>query len=261
MPFLKDRVAIVTGAGSGIGEAVVRRFLAEGAKVVFTDLDAKKGEALAKVLTELHKGTVKFVAGDHTKAADNARAVTTAVESFGSLSILHNNAGVPQFGSLEKLTEAELRKVMDGNVIGPFLMTQAALPELRKAAQAGKDAAIVFTASVQAIAVAPRMTAYGASKHGVAGLNGSLALELARDGIRVNSVCPGPVDTALMRAVTTGPRSSDHNTALEAMKNTVPMGRFIKAEEVASAVAFLCGPDASAITGVMLPVDGGKTAR
>ena len=108
---LKDRVAIVTGAGSGIGEAVVRRFLAEGAKVVFTDLDAKKGEALAKVLSEKHKGAVKFVAGDHTKEADNAKAVATAVETFGSLSILHNNAGVPQFGSLEKLTEAELRKV------------------------------------------------------------------------------------------------------------------------------------------------------
>ena len=140
MPTLKDRVAIVTGAGSGIGEAVVRRFLAEGAKVVFTDLDAKKGEALAKVLGETHKSAVKFVAGDHTKEADNARAVSVAVESFGSLSILHNNAGVPQFGPLETLTEAELRKVLDANVVGPFLMSKAALPELRKTAKNGKDA-------------------------------------------------------------------------------------------------------------------------
>ena len=257
---LKDRVALVTGAGSGIGEAVVRRFLAEGAKVVFTDLDARKGEALAKTLAASHQGAVEFIAGDHTKATDNARAVALAVESFGSLSILHNNAGMPQFGAIEKLSEAELRKVLDVNLTGPFLMTQAALPELRKAAKAGQDAAIVFTASVQSIAVAPRMTAYGASKHGVAGLCGSLALELARDGIRVNSVCPGPVDTALMRSVTSGGRN-DHAAALDAMKNTVPMGRFIKAEEVAAAIAFLCGPDASAITGVMLPVDGGKTAR
>jgi NAD(P)-dependent dehydrogenase (short-subunit alcohol dehydrogenase family) len=260
MPTLKDRVALVTGAGSGIGEAVVRRFLAEGAKVVFTDLDAKKGEALAKVLAETHKGAVAFVAGDHTKAADNAKAVAAAVEGFGSLSILHNNAGVPQFGPLDALTEAELRKVLDANVIGPFLMTQAALPELRKTAKAGKDAAIVFTASVQSIAVAARMTAYGASKHGVAGLSGALALELAREGIRVNSVGPGPVDTPLMRSVATGGRN-DHTAGLDAMKNTVPMGRFIKAEEVAAAVTFLCGPDASAITGVLLPVDGGKTAR
>lgn len=260
MPLLKDRVAIITGAGSGIGEAVVRRFLAEGAKVVFTDLDGTKGEALAKVLAEKHAGAVKFVAGDHTKQADNAKAVATAVESFGSLSILHNNAGVPQYGALDKLSEAELRKVMDANVIGPFLMTQAALPELRKAAKAGKDAAIVYTASVQAIAVAPNMTGYGASKHGVGGLSGSLALELAREGIRVNSVCPGPVDTALMRSVATGGRN-DHSAGLDAMKNTVPMGRFITADEIAAAVTFLCGPDASAITGVMLPVDGGKTAR
>lgn len=260
MTTLKDRVAIVTGAGSGIGEAVVRRFLAEGAKVVFTDLDAKKGEALAKVLSETHQGAVKFVAGDHTKEADNAKAVATAVETFGSLSILHNNAGVPQFGPLEKLTEAELRKVMDANVVGPFLMSKAALPELRKTAAAGKDAAIVFTASVQAIAVAARMTAYGASKHGVAGLSGSLALELAREGIRVNSVCPGPVDTALMRSVATGGKN-DHAAGIDAMKNTVPMGRFITADEIAGAVNFLCGPDARAITGIMLPVDGGKTAR
>jgi NAD(P)-dependent dehydrogenase (short-subunit alcohol dehydrogenase family) len=260
MPILQDRVAIVTGAGSGIGEAVVRRFLAEGAKVVLTDLDAKKGEALAKVLAEKHTGAVRFVPGDHTKAADNARAVAAAVETFGSLAILHNNAGVPQFGRLEDLTEAELRKVLDANVVGPFLMSQAALPELRKTAKAGKDAAIVFTASVQSIAVAAKMTAYGASKHGVAGLSGALALELAREGIRVNSVCPGPVDTALMRSVATGGRN-DHTAGLDAMKNTVPMGRFIKAEEIAAAVTFLCGPDASAITGVLLPVDGGKTAR
>lgn len=260
MPTLKDRVAIVTGGGSGIGEAVVRRFLAEGAKVVLTDLDAAKGDALAKRLSETHRGCVAFVAGDHTKEADNARAVTAAVEQFGSLSILHNNAGVPQFGPLETLSETELRKVLDANVLGPFLMTKAALPELRKAAKSGIDAAIVFTASVQAIAVAPKMTAYGASKHGVAGLSSSLALELARDGIRVNSVCPGPVDTALMRSVATGGRN-DHTAGLDAMQNTVPMGRFIKAEEIAAAVTFLCGPDASAITGVLLPVDGGKTAR
>lgn len=257
---LKDRVAIVTGGGSGIGEAVARRFLAEGAKVVITDLDAAKGEALARSLGEAHQGKVRFVAGDHTKDADNGRAVAAAVETFGSLSILHNNAGVPQFGPLDALSEAELRKVLDANVLGPFLMTKAALPDLRKAAKAGGDAAIVFTASVQAIAVAPMMTAYGASKHGVAGLSSSLALELAREGIRVNSVCPGPVDTALMRSVATGGRN-DHAAGLDAMKNTVPMGRFIKAEEIAAAVAFLCGPDASAITGIMLPVDGGKTAR
>lgn len=260
MPTLKDRVALVTGAGSGIGEAVVRRFLAEGAKVVFTDLDASKGNELAMVLSEKNGNNVRFVAGDHTKAADNERAVAMAVDAFGSLSILHNNAGVPQYGPLEALTEAELRKVLDANVIGPFLMSQAALPELRKTAKAGKDAAIVFTASVQSIAVAARMTAYGASKHGVAGLSGALALELAREGIRVNSVCPGPVDTALMRSVATGGRN-DHSAGLDAMKNTVPMGRFIKAEEIAAAVTFLCGPDASAITGVLLPVDGGKTAR
>ena len=158
------------------------------------------------------------------------------------------------------MSEAELRKVMDVNVIGPFLMTQAALPELRKAAKAGRDAVILYTASVQAIAVAPRMTAYGASKHAVAGLVGSLALEFAREGIRVNAVCPGPVDTPLMRAVT-NPGHNDKAASLDAMRKTVPMGRFIKAEEVAAAIAFLAGPDASAITGVMLPVDGGKTAR
>ena len=101
MPTLADRVALVTGAASGIGEAVVRRFLADGAKVLFTDLDAGRGEALARTLAETHGNAVRFVAGDHTKAADNARAVAATVEAFGSLSILHNNAGVPQRGPLD----------------------------------------------------------------------------------------------------------------------------------------------------------------
>ncbi len=256
MSKLKDRVALVTGAGSGIGAAVARRFLAEGAKVMVSDLDEAKGQALIKELGPY----ARFVQGDHCKAADNARVVAATVSAFGHLDILHNNAGVPQRGALDKLTERELRQVIDVNVVGPFLMTQAALPELRKSAKAGRGPAILFTASIQSLMVRPNMTAYGASKHGVAGLLSSLALELAPEGIRVNGVCPGPVDTALFRSIA-GTLSNDIDASIDVFRQGIPMQRLIKVEEVAAAAAFLVGPEASAITGVLLPVDGGITAR
>lgn len=255
MAALANKVALITGGASGIGRATVRRFVREGAYVLFTDLDTIRGSELAAELG----GSVRFLPGDHTSATDNRAAVEAAVSAFGGLNILHNNAGVGQLGSIGDISEEQLRGTIDSNLVGPYLMTQAALPRLRECKAGGGEAAILFTASSQTLMVRPNMTVYGATKHGIGGLIGSLAMELAPEGIRVNGICPGPVYTQLFRDSIKHIGEGDH--IAERFTANVPLGRFIEADEVAAAATFLCGPDASAITGVLLPVDGGQTAR
>ncbi len=252
MGKLDGKVALITGGASGIGAATARRFIAEGCKVMLSDISSEKGEALAREL-----GTnAAFVIGDHCIADDNERVVSATAAKFGWLDILYNNAGMPQRSPLDQLDEAVLRRLMDVNLIGPFLASKAAIPALRKSAAAGRAPCILFTASIQSIMVRPNFTAYGASKHGVGGLMSTLALELAPDGIRVNAVAPGPVDTALFRSIVTA-GGGDIGT----FRDGIPLKRLITAEDVAAAAVFLCSADASAITGVLLPVDGGITAR
>ncbi|MFM9883886.1 MAG: SDR family NAD(P)-dependent oxidoreductase [Burkholderiales bacterium] len=252
MGKLDGKVALITGGASGIGAATARRFLAEGARAMLSDINGEKGEALARELG----AQASFVKGDHCIAADNDRMVAATVDKFGSLDILYNNAGMPQRGALEKLDEAVLRRLMDVNLIGPFLASKAAIPALRRSAAAKRAPCILFTASIQSIMVRPNFTAYGASKHGVSGLMSTLALELAPDGIRVNAVGPGPVDTALFRSIVEAGGGD-----IETFRSGIPLKRLITPEDVAAAAVFLCSADASAITGVLLPVDGGITAR
>ena len=254
MENLRGKVALITGGASGIGEASVRRFVQDGARVVFTDIDASLGRKLAAELGS----AVRFVRGDHTVSADNRVAVDKALEAFGAVHILHNNAGVGQHGSIGEVSEEKLRAIIDSNLIGPYLMTQAALPALRKSAADSGEAVILFTASSQTLMVRPNMTVYGATKHGIGGLIGSLALELAPERIRVNGICPGPVYTQLFRDSIK--HLGDTPAVAERFTANVPLGRFIEPNEIAAAAAFLCGPDASAITGILLPVDGGQTA-
>jgi NAD(P)-dependent dehydrogenase (short-subunit alcohol dehydrogenase family) len=246
-------VALITGGSSGIGAATVRRFLSEGARVVIFDIQADRGRALA---AELGKD-VRFVAGDHSRAADNALAVAAAIDAFGSLNILYNNAGTVHQGSIDEVDETELRRQVDACMIGPYLMTQAALPAMRLAPNANR--AILFTGSVQSIIVRPGYTLYSMVKHGIAGLVGSLALELAKEGIRVNGLCPGPVDTPLFRAGVSRIAESPE-AGVAARLAGVPLGRMIEADEIAAAAVFLASRDAVNITGVMLPIDGGICA-
>lgn len=255
MTILSGKVALISGGASGIGKATVRRFVREGAQVVFTDIDEDQGQELATEIGPL----ARFVRGDHTKPDDNRTAVDTAIAAFGGLHILHNNAGLGQHGAMGEVTEETLRTTIESNLIGPYLMTQAALPALRKSATDGGGAVILFTASSQSLMVRPHMTVYGATKHGIGGLIGSLALELAPEGIRVNGICPGPVYTQLFRDSIK--HLGDTPAVAERFTANVPLGRFIKPEEIAAAAVFLCGAEASAITGVLLPVDGGQTTR
>ena len=252
---LFEKVAIVTGAASGIGSATAERFVVEGASVLLADLDVAGAAEVAARL-----GPRAFaVRCDHTLAEDNARVVEEALARFGHVDILHNNAGVVARGALDELDGDAFRAVLDANVLGPFLMSRAALPALRESARQGRSPCILFTASIQSLMVRPGFSAYGASKHGVAGLASTLALELAPVGIRVNALCPGPVDTPLFRKVSAS--ATAVGPSIEQLKAGIPMGRLIRVEEVAAAAVFLCSDAASAITGVLLPVDGGITSR
>jgi NAD(P)-dependent dehydrogenase (short-subunit alcohol dehydrogenase family) len=252
---LKEKVVIVTGGASGIGEACVRRFLAEGAAVVIADIDDARGRSLSAQLGE----RTRFIHADHTVKEQVDAAVALAESAFGSLDVLHNNAAAPHRGPLDSIDEGTLRRVLDVNLLGPFLMTQAALPALRRSAARHGQASVIFTASIQSVMVRPNFTLYGATKHGVGGLVGSLALELAAEGIRVNGICPGSVDTPLLRDIAAS--TGDLEQGLAAFREGVPMRRLIGTADVAAAAALLASADAAMITGVMLPVDGGITAR
>ena len=252
MGRLDGKIALITGSASGIGAATARRFIAEGCQVMLNDINEAKGAALARELG----ANAAFIQGDHCRPAENERMVAATVNRFGALDILYNNAGIPQRSPLDQLEENVLRQLMDVNLIGPFLATKAAIPALRKSAAAKRAPCILFTGSIQSIMVRPNFTAYGASKHGILGLMSTLALELAPDGIRVNAVGPGPVDTPLFRSIVQA-GGGDIGT----FRDNIPLKRLITPEDVAAAAVFLCSADASAITGVLLPVDGGITAR
>jgi len=255
MQRLEGKVALVTGGAAGIGAAVVRRFVEEGCKVVVTDVDEQQGHALVRELGD----AVVFSRGDHRVMAENQAAVDAALRRFGGLDILVNNAGVPCQGAVGDMDDPVVERVVGVNLLGPYRMTQAALPALRSRGS-GADRSILFTASIQAIMVRPGFTVYGMTKHGVAGLVGSLALELAPEGIRVNALCPGPVDTELFRQSVRDTADSPE-TARERFRQGIPLGRLIEPQEVAVAALFLASAEASGITGVLLPVDGGITAR
>ncbi len=256
MGRLKGRVALITGGASGLGAATVRRFVAEGARVVIADINDAAGESLAAELGD----AVCYAHADHTKRDENEAAVRLAVERFGALDILHNNAGAPFSGKFTDVDEATLRRITDINLIGPFLMSQAALPALResRARQAG-GAVILFTASLQAIMARPNFTPYTTAKHGIVGLVRGLALELAPENIRVNCICPAATDTPMLKDFLPG-MAGDWDEAKERFRQTVPLGRMAEPEDTANAALFLASDEARMITGIALPVDGGTTA-
>ncbi len=238
------RVYAVTGAASGIGRATVERLAADGAYVVAVDLNA---EALR--WTDSVDGVVA-VDGDVTTEATNEAMVAAAEEHFGALHGVFLNAGIPGFGLIDRIPMATFDKVLDVNVRAVALGIRAALPALRKV----DGGAIVVTGSTSGLAADPGGWTYNASKAAVINMAKSIALDVAHEGITVNAVCPGPTKTGMtepMRA---------KSTVDETMRTVVPMARWGESSELAAAVCFLLSPDASFITGVALPVDGGVMA-
>ncbi len=259
MGRMTDRVALITGGASGMGAAAVGRFVAEGARVVIADIDEEKGRAVAAD----HGDACVFCRCDHTDRADNEAAVGLAQSKFGKLDTLFNNAGLAFAGAaIDTVDDELLQRIVDVDLIGPYRMTQAALPALRDAAkQLPHGAAIVFTASMQGIVARPYISPYTAAKHGVVGLTRSLALELGRDNIRVNVLCPVATDTPMLPQFMPASVTEDQLPGIhERLIKGIPLGRLARAVDIANAALFLASDEASMISGVALPIDGGVTA-
>jgi NAD(P)-dependent dehydrogenase (short-subunit alcohol dehydrogenase family) len=242
-----QKVALVTGAARGIGLATAKRFLAEGWRVALLDIEA---ELLRSAVAGLaNADNTLALHCDVADAAQVAKAMDQVASRFGRLDALVNNAGVAVFAPLLETSDADWNRILAVNLSGPFICTKAAVPLLREAG----NGAVVNITSISAVRASTLRSAYGTSKAGLAHLTKQLAVELASLGIRVNGVAPGPVDTAMAKAVHTAEIRADYHDA-------IPLNRYGLEEELAEAIFFLSSERSSYITGQILAVDGGFDA-
>lgn len=242
------KVAVITGGASGIGLASARRFHAEGAAVVIADINDELGHAAA---AELGAERCRFQHVDVASWDEVQALMALAADAFGGLDIVFNNAGIGSFAATPDLAIEEWRRVIDIDLNGVFYGCKAALPLLR----ARGGGVIVNTASISGLLADYSFPAYNAAKAAVINYTRALAIDHARENIRANAVCPGPIETPLMSGLEAIPN------ARELWNRCVPMGRFGLAEEIAAVVAFLASDDAAYVTGAAIPVDGGLTAH
>ena len=245
MQRLSDRVAVITGAASGIGLATARRFRDEGATVVLVDIDENAGTAAAKEVDGL------FIPADVTSEADVARVFKTTADTFGRIDIAFNNAGIspPEDDSILTTGIDAWRKVQEVNLTSVYLCCKEVIPYMRKQ---GKGSIINTASFVAKMGAATSQISYTASKGGVLAMSRELGVQFAREGIRVNALCPGPVNTPLLQELF----ASDPERAARRLVH-IPMGRFAEATEIAAAVAFLASDDAAFVTAAEFLVDGG----
>jgi len=251
MRRFEGRVVLVTGGSSGIGFETAKAFLEEGAKVAITARHAARLNAAGRRLAR--HGTVLAIRGDVSKAADVRRVVSRTRQALGPIDVLVNNAGVYLYKPLVQLSEREWDRVLDVNLKGTFLCTRAVLPGMLRR----RRGAIVNVSSDSGLVGSEGTTAYCASKAGIVLMTKALALEVAARGVRVNAVCPGEVDTPMLRV---GLPSGLVRAKLRDLAAGIPMGRIATPEQVARVVLFLAGDEASHITGAAIPVDGGASA-
>jgi len=257
---LPNKIGIVTAAGSGMGRAGAIRFAREGASVAVVDLNPDAANA---VVAEITAGGGKAIAlaGDLTDDAFAGRIVHDTVRAFGALDFVWNHVGHPGPSAIEGVEWKDYDLAMNLNVRTVLVTTEAALPELR----ARGGGALLYTASTSGLTGSQFSPIYNIAKFGVVGLVHGLSKRYAREKIRVNAVCPGPTDTPMLRVFVARPDSQlppgeTPETLVQKRGGQVPMGRPAQPEEIANAALFLISDEASYITGVALPVDGGATA-
>ncbi|MDA1127850.1 MAG: SDR family oxidoreductase [Chloroflexi bacterium] len=250
---LHEKIALVTGAGSGIGRATSLVMAREGATIVVADVNAEGGEETVSAIKDMG-GDAMFVHADVSRASDVEAMVGAVVNAYGRLDLAYNNAGIEGYfgGRLHEYPEDTFDRLIDINVKGVWLCLKYEIPQMLK--QGG--GAIVNTASIAGLVGSRQMSAYVASKHAVVGLTKSAALEYATDGIRVNAVCPGIIDTPMMDRLVDG---RDEYAATIPVRQ--PIGRKGTPDEIAETVAWLCSDAASLVTGLAMAVDGGFSAQ
>ncbi len=245
MQRLQDRVAVITGAGSGIGLASARRMAAEGARIVAVDIDEAAGRAAAE------ETGGRFIAADVASEDDVRRLFDEVAAEFGRVDIAFNNAGIspPDDDSILTTGIDAWRRVQEVNLTSVYLCCKYVLPHMQRQ---GKGSIINTASFVAVLGAATSQISYTASKGGVLAMSRELGVQFAREGIRINALCPGPVNTPLLRELF----AKDPERAARRLVH-VPVGRFAEPEEIAAAVAFLASDDASFITASQFLVDGG----
>jgi len=254
---MRGRTAIVTGASGGVGGATAARFLAEGCKVLLTDVDERGLRARVDELGERYGDCVHGVTGDIKRPEDCERLVAAAVELFGRLDVLVNCAGVIVRGSPVEMTEKDWDFCVDINLKGTFFMCVKAIPELKKSG--GNIVSVASDAGIHGIV---DHAIYCASKFGVVGMSKSMALELAPEGVRVNCVCPSDIMTPMLmrEAETSGKDPATHLAENLATYPQGPRARYIQPEEVANVIWFVASDEAAMMTGAAVPIDFGTSA-
>jgi NAD(P)-dependent dehydrogenase (short-subunit alcohol dehydrogenase family) len=251
---LDGKVAIITGAASGIGRAAALLFARERARVTVADIDARGGEAIAGDIRDAG-GDAIFVRTDVTVAAEARAMVDATVHAFGRLDILYNNAGIVRLGGVEEISEDDWDLVMDVNLKSVFVCSKYAIPHMKRAG----GGSIINAGSTVSFVGSPRSAPYCASKGGLLILTKQMAIDCAPFNIRVNAICPGVTDTPFAAQVLAA--SPDPAEARRRSEQARPIGRFAKPEEVARAALFLASDDSSLAMGSALVIDGGYTAQ
>jgi 3-oxoacyl-[acyl-carrier protein] reductase len=244
---LDGKIAIITGAASGMGKASVERFLEEGATVVALDIAQDGLDAL-----EIPAGRGRAERVDVTDGAAVQDVVDRTVTEYGRLDVYFNNAGVAQYASgVVETTFSDWQRIIDVNLTAAFLAAQAVVPHMR----AQKSGCFLITASTAGLRPRPNLLAYNASKFGVVGLAKALALEVGGDNVRVNAICPVAANTPMLEQFGYG----THDETAKLLTSATPLGRVAEPAEIAAVAAFVASDDATFLTGLAIPVDGGRT--